>query len=403
MNGVGAHDSKVEEMLSDITASSSDLGFSSSPLVTIIVGCYDVSEFLPDGLDSVLKQTYRNLEIILVDDGSTDDTGALCRRLADKDLRIRVLQKENGGLGSARNMGLDHALGAYIWFFDVDDSAELDLVEENVRILESTMAEMVIFGFVAHFEDSSETETITHNEKLIQSNQELRDTYCKDLFFSRHGMGFCWSKFYRRSFIDSNGFRFGSQRIQQDEAFNLQFYPKLNRVYISDQAWYHYSIRSSGNTRSRYIKNRFEIILSIDAAFRRLVSEWGINDQMIIGAIDRRYLSGIWAVVVSNLFHTRCPLSLSERYHVVAEISNHNATNHCLTRLKGHSANMEDRVFQFFLRNNLGALTLCYGWARSSFNRVRKRLRAVSPSRSVAEDQKKHSAIQNGTSNGVEK
>ena len=104
-----------------------------TPLITIIVPVYNIMEYLPRCVHSITAQTYTNLEVILVDDGSTDGTGMLCDELAKEDARILVLHKENGGSSSARNLGLISAKGAYIGFVDSDDYVEPDLYE---RLLE---------------------------------------------------------------------------------------------------------------------------------------------------------------------------------------------------------------------------------------------------------------------------
>jgi len=269
-------------------------------------------------------------------------------------------------------MGLDLSQGKYVWFFDVDDYVELDLVEKNICIMESTEAEIVFFGFYAHIEATGTQDIVVHNERLIENNNELRKSYSSELFFTRHGLGFCCTKFYRKSFIDTHSLRFGEQRIQQDEAFNLQFYPLLERVYIAGGAWYHYNIRTSGNARSRYIEDRFEIILSVDAAFRRLLDVWAITEPSIIDAIDRRYLSGVRVVLVSNLTHSDCPLSIADRYKVIAEIAKHETTRSCINRLRGRGGSREDSIFQVLVLYKLTGLTMAYAWMRYLYNSFRQ-------------------------------
>lgn len=100
-----------------------------NPLVSVVVPVYNVSSYLEQCLDSVVNQTYKNLEIILVDDGSTDDSGAICDRYAEKDSRIQVIHKENGGLSSARNVGLERITGEWALFIDSDDWIELNTLE----------------------------------------------------------------------------------------------------------------------------------------------------------------------------------------------------------------------------------------------------------------------------------
>lgn len=100
-----------------------------TPLITVIVPVYNIKDYLPRCVHSITAQTYRQLEIILVDDGSTDGTGKLCDRLAREDGRIRVYHKENGGSSSARNLALFHAAGEYVGFVDSDDYIEPDMYE----------------------------------------------------------------------------------------------------------------------------------------------------------------------------------------------------------------------------------------------------------------------------------
>ena len=100
-----------------------------SPLVSVIVPVYNVAPYLEQCLDSIVNQTYRNLEIILVDDGSTDESGAICDRYAEQDSRIKVVHKENGGQSSARNVALDMMMGEWVLFVDSDDWIELNTLE----------------------------------------------------------------------------------------------------------------------------------------------------------------------------------------------------------------------------------------------------------------------------------
>ena len=119
------------------------------PLVTTAIPAYNVEKFLRNGLRCIQNQTYSNLEIILVDDGSTDHTPEMCDAIAKEDPRIRVFHKENGGVGSARNVGIDQAKGEYLYFFDVDDSVEPDFIADSVQYAEQKNADLIIYGYYA--------------------------------------------------------------------------------------------------------------------------------------------------------------------------------------------------------------------------------------------------------------
>lgn len=233
-------------------------------MTSIIIGCYNVAPWLREKrLMDIRQQSDANIEIILVDDGSTDDTPVLLQALAEEDSRIRVITKENGGLGSARNAGLEAARGKYIWFYDVDDEAEPHLVEKNVEWMTTHHTQLNIFSFKATTPAQHLTEDVIFEEQLVESNDVLHDIFLDKLFFVRYGNGFAWNKFYKRSFLENHGIRFGNQRIQQDELFNLQIYPLAQRVYISSEPLYHYYIYEQGNARSQYIPHRYAIYRSI--------------------------------------------------------------------------------------------------------------------------------------------
>ena len=291
-----------------------------NPLVTVAIAAYNVEKFLPQGVDCIRQQTYENLEIILVDDGSTDSTPGLCDRLAEADSRITVVHKENGGLGSARNVGIDRARGEFLYFFDVDDSLEPDFIADSVRMAEEKQADLILYGYYARISTEEQEELISVTEREIHDNAALKRAYCEELLWLKHGNGFAWNKFYRLSFLRKYGFHFGNQRIQQDEPFNMQLYPKLEHVYVCPRAYYHYVIYTSGNAGSRYLPNKADIITDVYHRFMAFYREWQLDDPRVLGYIQNRYLSGIFGVVTGTFFHKDCPWTRAEKRKKIDEI-----------------------------------------------------------------------------------
>lgn len=118
-----------------------------NPKVTVVLPIYNVEKYLNRCIQSVVNQSYNNLEIILVDDGSTDRSGTLCDEWEKKDSRIRVIHKKNAGLGEARNSGIDSSTGQYICFFDSDDYIRLDAIDTAVTCARNNSSELVIWGW----------------------------------------------------------------------------------------------------------------------------------------------------------------------------------------------------------------------------------------------------------------
>ena len=315
--------------------------------VSIIIGLYNVSSFLKEKrLSCLLNQTYSNLEIILVNDGSTDDTLVICNDLAKKDKRIVIVNKENGGLGSARNAGLDAATGEYIWFYDVDDEAELDLIEKNVRWMQAYQTNLNIFGYYCITPYLHTTEEVRFKERNITDNEFLKSIFIDELLLVPNGNGFAWNKFYRKSFIDKYQIRFGNQRIQQDEVFNLQFYPKLDKVYISSELLYHYYIYNIGNTRSKFIKDRYDIYHSIFMHLKDFATRWKLHDKRLEKYTYQRFYSGIENVILFNTFHPDSRYSLLEQKKEILRILNLTSTEECLMYIKHNKPlGLEQRMY----------------------------------------------------------
>lgn len=282
--------------------------------ISIIVGLYNVSRFLIEKrLLSIFQQTYSNWELILVDDGSTDNTGAICDSFAMSDSRIKVIHKENGGLGSARNAGLDIATGKYIWFYDVDDDADDELLSKCVAKIEKDDSDIVVFGFKAVDVSAQIEDMVVFEDKLILGQKQLKECYIDDLLLVKHGNGFAWNKFYRRSFIEEFKIRYANQRIQQDEVFNLEILKYVKKVSISSDVLYTYYIYSQGNNRSNFIRDRFDIYKDIYHSFLTIKCLWGINDERFDRYVYARFFSGIGQCLRFNLFHRKCVWTLREK------------------------------------------------------------------------------------------
>lgn len=138
------------------------------PLVSVIVPIYKVEQYIVKSVESIINQTYRNLEIILVDDGSPDACGDIADEFAGKDARIRVIHKKNGGLSDARNAGLKVASGEYIYFFDSDDLVDIKLLETALQPYLTTQTDLVCFNYVT-------VDEISGDEKKLRSGPKNTD------------------------------------------------------------------------------------------------------------------------------------------------------------------------------------------------------------------------------------
>ena len=182
------------------------------PLISVIVPCYNVEEYLPKCIESILNQTYRNLEILLVDDGSPDNCGRICDEYAAKDSRIRIIHKKNGGLSDARNAALDVMTGEYVTFIDSDDYVSDDYVEYLYKIIKESGVKLSVSSYQTFVDDSS-AEICTNNPlfvKIVHTNDALTGMFYQQIFDTS-----AWAKMYHRSLF-SDGIRYPKGWLYED-------------------------------------------------------------------------------------------------------------------------------------------------------------------------------------------
>lgn len=226
------------------------------PLITVIIPVYNVMEYLPRCVQSVAAQTYENLEILLVDDGSTDGTGELCERLALQDARIRVFHKENGGSSSARNLGLSEMHGEFVGFVDSDDYIEPDMYEKLCQgLLESGGA----IAQIGRDEINDKGERLPdvcmppENPKQIESSDFMRE-----LLMHRGDCSFC-TKLIRGELLREK--RFPEGRLNEDFRLFIQLLPEIDGVWSLPDRGYHVFYRMGSNSR-REDKNDFSRVFA---------------------------------------------------------------------------------------------------------------------------------------------
>ncbi len=221
-------------------------------LVSIIVPVYNVEQYLEECVSSIRNQSYENLEIILVDDGSPDRCGEMCERYARDDNRIVVIHKKNGGLGDARNAGVRKASGEYLLFVDSDDYLHRELVEKTVCAAEKTRADIVIFDYATVEPGSSRSDRFSEDiceNQAVSPKKEKRIIRCSCSAIN---------KLYRREFWNASGLEFPTGKYYED----LGTIPKLlaisERVIYKKEVLYYYRMREGSIMHTSNFKKNFE-------------------------------------------------------------------------------------------------------------------------------------------------
>ena len=219
------------------------------PLITIIIPIYNVEQYLKRCVDSVLQQTYTNLEIILVDDGSPDNCGSICDKYAEADSRIKVIHKTNGGVSSARNAGLDIMTGEYVMFVDSDDYIALDCVEYLVELVERFSAQLAIGNYA---------ETCSSQYEFGQNQEGLEQLSGKKAIerqFGRKTVQYVspWAKLYVKSLFTE--LRFPEGLLHEDEGTTYRVLYACDKVVVSQRVVYAYYYNPESITKLPKKKN----------------------------------------------------------------------------------------------------------------------------------------------------
>lgn len=231
------------------------------PLVSVIMPIYNQEKYLKSSIDCVMGQSLEALELILVNDGSTDGSLRICNEAAQKDSRIRVIDKKNGGVSSARNAGLCAAQGKYIGFADADDSAEPDFYETLYGIAEKNGCDLVSSCYYAVPEDNpadKKTDKPWFNEVDCRLGRDRIFSVVLPAMYQGFDCS-VWNKLYKREIIEKNNLCFNKKlRIGEDYLFTLQYLFCAQSYYYTTYVGYHYLLRDGSAMQtfgSDYIKN----------------------------------------------------------------------------------------------------------------------------------------------------
>ena len=260
-------------------------------LISVIMPVYNVETYLSQSIESVLNQDHRNLELILIDDGSPDGSGAICDAYAARDNRVRVIHQKNGGAASAKNAGLRIASGTYLSFVDSDDYLEPNVFGYMLKTLKDQNADAVQFSFQDVYTDRVEPNILVPG---IMNEREYLSRFPKDWTCP-----LLWNKLYKRSLFDGIFFEEGHKI--DDEYFTYQGFLNPCKVVFDDRIIYNYRKRASSVMSSPKAGEQ-RILDCIDSIVKRrekVVARW----PELRRVFDENYLDAVW-YLSGNIYST---------------------------------------------------------------------------------------------------
>lgn len=247
------------------------------PLLSVIVPVYNGESTIERCLRSVLCTQNIPLEILVVDDGSTDQTNQICNRIAASDPRIIYLHKSNGGVGSARNVGIDIAKGRYLTFLDSDDTISFTMYNKLLMLIQQYDADCVMCNCEKVFEHHSELKPHAFGSQIIQGNRQIREAVIAPMLEAGHPheewLPSVWNKLYRAELIRKHNLRFSHLPRAEDWLFNIEFFTKIDKIVFTPDVLYQYHRTTEGSLSKSWKLENFDNALWIQDRLNQLFPE----------------------------------------------------------------------------------------------------------------------------------
>lgn len=286
-----------------------------NPLISVIVPVYNAEEYLPACLDSILKQDLREIEIIVVDDGSTDESGKIADRYAKGDSRIQVIHQENAHLSASRNAGMQLATGEYIAFIDSDDWIETDMFSSMYKVAKREESDVVICSVTVEFTKNNSL----YFEKVSQeyTERDTRNFYSLFIELSQlHLFNYAWNKIYRTQVLRDNMLTFQVEAPFEDIAFNLQVLKVIEVITVLPGTYYHYIHRDVQTILSSFRPEFLEAHKQKEGVFQSFFKQFGIETVISDDYLNKMKIED-YRVYLYSLYRPAAKLSKKERLHIL--------------------------------------------------------------------------------------
>lgn len=293
----------------------------SNPLVSVVVPVYNMGKQLKKSINRILNQTYENIEVLLVDDGSKDNTFEVCCELEKANSRVKCFHQVNSGAGPARNKGIENAEGKYIFFADADDEMNSKLIERAVFSMEENECDLAVFGFKRLLPDGNE-EFIEKLDGEVICGDEIRHEYHRFYEFNDSGgiQGAPWNKMFRLDYIRKYNIEYPPMRRHQDDVFIMRYVDITDRVVFIKEPLYTYHANGRGMLFDKFPENYFDIVSERNRYAMQYIARWNSENSEVIDLICRGFVNGACQALIVS-FNPKFGYTIRERYGKIKEIS----------------------------------------------------------------------------------
>lgn len=320
-------------------------------LISVVIPVYNTYQYLDECITSVICQSYKNIEIILVNDGSTDNSGVLCKKYSEVDTRISVINKCNGGLSSARLAGFKKAIGKYIYFMDSDDYLEKELLKK----LHTTMVEKNTDIGICSFRRFGMKQDIYNIDvpKDILGHKEIGEYLIESCIGGITKKEFpdlatyMWMRLFRRDKILENFFYSEREYYTEDSLFNLEYLRNCNSASVVNEPLYNYRYNNESLT-NQYRKNKWEMLLKRQMFYVEYFNEYGCSQKMKI-RLDYALLRAVYWGIDNELRLE----SSNEFYKKASIILNDENVKEMIRNINLQYMGIKDKIWYFMIKNKM--------------------------------------------------
>ena len=337
------------------------------PLISVVVPVYNVSNYIKKNFDTLKNQTYKNIEIIFIDDGSTDNSGNICESFKKEDNRVKVIHKKNEGLGLARNTGIQNASGDYILFIDSDDFMHIEMIEKLYKRIEETHSDTSYCGYFEYYSDSNILPKPAMYDNKVFKDKSIISTVLLDMIASTPSEKrdsllsmSVWHAIYSMNIIKNNHILFPSERefISEDIVFDIAYLKKAKKISYISEPLYYYRCNNINSLTHRYSINEFEKHKKVVKKIKEELSTF-LNEEEYLQRTDRYLLGRLRTCIQKAVSYKKANKEFDLKSHI-KKLINDDEIVAILERYPLEKNPTGQRFFNFFIKSKfyLGIILL---------------------------------------------
>ena len=327
------------------------------PKVSIVVPIYNAEKYLENCIYSIINQTFIDMQILLIDDGSTDRSGEICDNYAQWDTRITVHHMRNAGVSAARNAGIAHAAGMYISFVDADDEIDSHMIEDLYNLIDKGCADLSICGHTSVYVKDNKRRSVQHLPPVHNSSTKVFLEKIGDFLDSESIQGPC-AKLFRTSLIVNDGIQFpGDMTYGEDTIFVYRYLAACKGIISTSTCYYFYMHRNSGSLSRIIREDKMQIYLRLYAELNSLLVRFGIanRDEITDGRICASAIS-----CIGELYGRGMRLTAKNRRRIIKKIIGEEKVEGVFKEYS--RANLQNRIVNRCIStNSIVALDVYFG------------------------------------------